>query len=181
MKRRIVLLLVVIFLMLLLLVVVAVITQVNFSDFPKWVPIFYNTSLLIAGGVFASVVKKIASENIDLKKEMFKHYFKLISSNEMVEIYELRHEINASAFRVFSFLSNKELGELCMTREQVLEFCEEFPDKIDANSSFTLLEMELDYYVADITSRKNGIFLQANAIDTSHVDKKGQRIVIPKQ
>lgn len=114
----------------------------------------------------------------ELKKAIFEYYFKLVFSHETIKIYELRRELNSHAFRVFSFLCNKGLDEMCMTQAQVLGFCQEFPKQLNKNSTFALLRMELDFYVADLTSIKEGRFVSAHTLDTSSVDSKKQKIIV---
>ena len=115
---------------------------------------------------------------VELKKAIFEYYFKLVFSHETMEVYELRHDLNSSAFHIFSFLCEKDLKEMCATQAEIFGFCQKLPEELNENPISALLEMDLDYYVIDLASGKEGMSAVIHTIDVSSVKNKKQRIII---
>lgn len=114
------------------------------------------------------------SEN---KRNLFNYYFKNLYMDKEISLYELKKEMNISALRAYSFLKERELKEICLTKEKALSLEQSLPTKFKKETIYVLLELEANFYAVNLADKSNDLFGKYTSLDKI-AGQERQKIIV---
>lgn len=113
-----------------------------------------------------------------MKRDLFNYYFKTLYMDKEISLYELKKEMNISALRAYSFLKERELKEICLTKEKALSLEQSLPAKFEKETIYVLLELEANFYAVNLADKSNNdLFGRYTSLDKI-AGQERQKIIV---